>query len=140
MAASGVVVALLVWVTFPAGGVYPAVWIPAALGTLLLAVRVRPRIARGQDLRGIDLALIAVALAMIAQLIPLPRNTLERIDPHAIPLRTALWLPVPATSPMAISLVPAYTMEALGIFAAAVLLFWTCRQICEGGGAGRIVR
>jgi hypothetical protein len=22
-------------------------------------------------------------------------------------------------------------MEALGIFAAAVLLFWTCRQICE---------
>src|SRR4029078_3378231 len=31
-------------------------------------------------------------------------------------------------------------MEALGIFAAAVLLFWTCRQICEGGGTGRIVR
>jgi len=140
VAASAVVVALLVWVTFPAGGVYPAVWIPAALVTLLLALRVRPRIARGHDLRGIDLALIAVALAMIVQLIPLPRSTLERIDPHAIPLRTALWLPVPATSPMAISLVPAYTMEALGIFAAAVLLFWTCRQICEGGGTGRIVR
>ena len=133
-------VTLLAWVTFPAGGVYPAVWIPAALGTLLIALRVRPRIARDRALRGIDLALVAVALAMIVQLIPLPRSTLERIDPHAVPLRAALGVPIPASSPMPVSLVPGYTVEALGIFAVAVMLFWTCRQICERGGTGRIIR
>jgi hypothetical protein len=137
---SGGIVALLVWVTFPAGGVYPAVWIPAALATLLLALRARPRIACDAGLRGIDLALIAAAVAIIVQLIPLPHGTLARIDPHAIPLRTALWLPVPAASSIPISLVPRDSLAALGIFAAAALLFWTCRQICEGGGTGRIVR
>jgi hypothetical protein len=41
---------------------------------------------------------------------------------------------------MPVSLVPGYTVEALGIFAGAVMLFWTCRQICERGGTGRIIR
>jgi O-antigen ligase len=133
-------VALLAWVTFPAGGVYPAVWIPAALATLLLAVRVRPRIAFETGIRGIDFALISAALAIIVQLIPLPRGTMERIDPHAIPVRMALWLPVPAAQGIPITLVPRDTLAALGIFAAAALLFWTCRRICEGGGTGSIVR
>ena len=45
------VVALLVWVTFLAGGVYPAVWMPAAVATLAAGVaraspnRTRPRVA-----------------------------------------------------------------------------------------------
>jgi O-antigen ligase len=43
--------------------------------------------------------------------------------------------------PLPISIVPIHTFEALGIFAGAVLLFWTCRQICETGtGLGRIIR
>ncbi len=39
-----------------------------------------------------------------------------------------------------ISIVPADTVAALGIVACAVLFFWTCRQICEAGGAGRMIR
>jgi len=132
-------VALLVWVTFPGGGVYPAVWLPAAMATALLAWRVRPRIVIDADTRWIDLLLVATALAIVVQLIPLNPATLTRIDPRAIPLRSALWLPTSLTR-MPISVVPQDTWAALGIFAAAALLFCTSRQICESGGTGRIIR
>ena len=35
---------------------------------------------------------------------------------------------------------PSHTWEAFGIFASAVLVFWTCRQACEADGAGQLVR
>jgi O-antigen ligase len=51
-------------------------------------------------------------------------------------------MPAAATAPssLPISIVPRDTAAALGVFAAAALLFWTCRRICETGGIGRIVR
>jgi O-antigen ligase len=134
------VVALLAWVTFPAGGVYPEVWIPAAVAALLMALTTRPGIAHDRALRKIDFAVIAVGLAIIVQLIPLPRATLNLVDPHVIPLRTALWLPASASLRLPATLMPADTVAAFGIFAAAGLLFWTCRRVCEGGGTGRIIR
>lgn len=134
---------LLAWVTFPGGGVYPWVWIPAAFIVLGLALLVRPRIASGERGREVDVMLVLAAIAIVLQLVPLPYSILQRIDPHAIPLRAVLWLPVQTAdnaTGLPISILPRATLAALGIFAAAVLLFWTCRKICEIGGTGRIVR
>ena len=139
-------VILLAWVTFAAGGVYPWAWIPAACAALALTAAVHPRIVSGGGARAVDLLVIATGAAIVVQLVPLPYVTLQRIDPHAVALRTALWLMPPITSgsaalvPLPISILPVDTWAALGIFASAALLFWTCRQICEGGGIGRIVR
>jgi O-antigen ligase len=135
---------LLAWVTFPGGGVYPWVWIPAACAVIVLALFVRPRIARDERVRPVDAMLLVAGLAIAVQLVPLPSSLLHAIDPHAVNLRAAVWLQ-PATADadtlrLPISLVPADTVAALGVFAAAALLFWTCRTICEAGGAGRIIR
>jgi hypothetical protein len=135
---------LLVWVTFPGGGVYPLVWIPAALATVLLTAGVRPRVLVDARSRAVDLFLMLATLTIAVQLIPLPYSILQRIDPHIVPLRVALWLMPPAAASqilrLPISIVPRETGAALAIFGAAALLFWTCRQICEGGGTGRIVQ
>jgi O-antigen ligase len=133
---------LLGWLTFAAGGVYPWVWIPGSCATLVLAARVRPRIACDERVRAIDIFLIATFAAILVQLVPLPYVTLQRIDPHAVPLRLALWLLPPGTavSSLPMTIVPRDTWAALGIFASAALLFWSCRRICEAGGTGRIVR
>jgi O-Antigen ligase len=133
---------LLGWMTFAAGGVYPWVWIPGSCGTLALASRVRWRIASREGLRAVDIFLIATVAAILVQLVPLPYVTLQRIDPHAVPVRLALWLLPPGTaiSSLPITIVPRDTWAALGIFASAALVFWTCRRICEAGGTGRIVR
>jgi hypothetical protein len=134
---------LLAWVTFPAGGVYPWVWIPAACGTLALALRAVRECANHDRVGPIELALAAGGLAIVVQIVPLPAALLDAIDPHASPLRRALWLmpsgnSAPASTP--ISIFPPDTMAAFGIFAAAALLFWTCRQVCAAGGTGRLVR
>jgi O-antigen ligase len=92
-------------------------------------------------MRWLDLAILAALLAVAAQLLPVPPAILDRIDPHAVPLRAALSLTAASSSQLPLSISPGDTVSALGIFAAAALLFWTCRQICEaGGGAGRIIR
>ena len=135
---------LLAWVTLPAGGVYPAVWIPAACATFLLATRVRPHVAWDEGVRPLDVMLILAGLLIAAQLLPLPSSILAAIDPQSVPLRVGLWLLPPGADlglvRLPISILPRQTLAALGIFAAAALLFWTCRQICEAGGTGRIVR
>jgi hypothetical protein len=133
---------LLACITFPGGGVYPWVWIPAACAVLLLAIYVRPDIAGDPRVGAVDAMLIVAGLAIVVQLVPLPYGTLSRIDPHAVPLRVSLWLASPTAVPsrLPISILPRDTTAALGIFAAAALLFWTCRQICEDGGTGRMVR
>ena len=133
---------LLAWVTFPGGGVYPWVWIPAAFATLALALLVRPQIAGQSRVRALDVMLILLTLAIAIQLVPLPSSILRAIDPHAAALRSAIWLlPADATdAALPISILPRDTGAALGVFGASVLLFWTCRRICETGGMGRIVR
>jgi O-antigen ligase len=90
-----------------------------------------------------DVALALSALAIVFQLIPLPVPVLRTAVPHALTVRSSLWLTAPdAARPerLPISIVPNDTFAALGIFVTAVLFFWTCRRICETGGTGRIVR
>ena len=74
----------------------------------------------------------------------MPADVIRRVDPQAIAIRTALWLPPPLTPPdlpwIPISIAPYDTIEAIGILLSSIIMFWTCRRVCDGGGTGRIVR
>ena len=130
--------------TFLAGGVYLWVWVPAvsALAGLMLAVQ--PRIPQDERARVLDFALAAAMAGCVLQLLPLPATLVRTIDPGAIAVRTALWLPPLLTPPnlpwIPISIAPSDTAEAAGILFAALIMFWTCRRVCEQGGTGRLVR
>jgi O-antigen ligase len=135
---------VLAWVTFLAGGVYTWVWVPGASLLLGLALVVRPAIARDERARALDITLIVAAAAVALQLLPMPAALLQAIDPGAIAVRTALWLPPLLTPPdlpwIPISIAPLDTLAAVGILLSAIVMFWTCRQVCEQGGTGRVVR
>jgi O-antigen ligase len=137
-------VVVLAWATFLAGGVYTWVWVTAASLLLGLALAVRPDVARDERFRALDLTLIAIFAACLLQLVPLPIELIRRVDPEAIAVRTALWLPPSLAPPnhpwIPISIAPHDTLAAGGIFLAAIVMFWTCRTVCHEGGTGRIVR
>jgi O-antigen ligase len=130
--------------TFLAGGVYTWVWVPAAILLLGLALAVRPRVAGDDRVRLLDITLIAGVLACAAQLVPMPPQIIRVIDPNAIAVRMALWLPPLLTRSdmpwIPITLAPTDTIAAAGILLSAVIMFWTCRRVCEQGGTGRMVR
>jgi O-antigen ligase len=137
-------VVVLAWTTFLAGGVYLWVWVPAAVLLFGVALAVRPRVVRDQRNRALDIALIVLVLACLAQLVPLPIALIRSIDPHAIAVRLALWLPPVLTAPdipwIPITIAPHDTLAAAGILLSAIIMFWTCRRVCEQGGTGRLVR
>jgi O-antigen ligase len=86
---------------------------------------------------------ILTGVAVALQLVPLPLSLLRRVAPHMLALRASLWLPLQLNDSatwLPISISPRDTLSALGILTGAVLLFWSCRHICEAGGTGRIVR
>ena len=135
---------LLAWVTFLAGGVYAWVWVPAAIALVGLTLAVKPDIATAERVRPLDIALIAVVVACVVQLVPLPAEWIRLIDPQAIAVRTTLWLPPLLTPPnlpwIPISIAPYDTIAAAGILLSSIVMFWTCRRVCEQGGTGRLVR
>ncbi len=131
---------VLAWVTFLAGGVYPWVWVPAGCATALLALSVRPRFPR-DGTRVVDVLVCIIVIAIILQVLPLPGALVRVIDPRAPDVRAALYGQAGSGAfALPLTLVPGHTLAALGIFVSAVLFFWTCRQICDRGGAGRVVR
>lgn len=138
--------ALLAWSTFAVGGVYLWASVPAILGSLVLAFLVRPAISRRGDTRVLDTTLLVALGAILLQLVPLPASLLTRLDSHATGLRSALWFGLadqsaserPPMYPVTVNAPD--TWVALALVGGAVLLFWTCRQVCEEGGARRIVR
>jgi O-antigen ligase len=103
----------------------------------------RPQIAPARDTRLLDAALMVSGLALLVQLIPMPASLLRVVDPNATVLR-ATWLFTLQSNldamTLPITIAPAHTLAALVVFAATVALYWTCRRICEDGGAGRIIR
>jgi hypothetical protein len=134
----------LAWTTFLAGGVYTWVWIPAGGLLLGLTLAVRPAVTREDRFHVLDLTLLTLIAACLTQIVPMPIELLRTFDPNAMTVRNALWLPpllTPSNRPwLPISIVPNDTLAAAGIFLSAVLMFWTCRRVCEERGTGRIVR
>src|SRR5687767_1185184 len=87
-----ILVLLLAWVTFAAGGVYQWVWLPWAVGLVVLGAAVRPTIAARGPARLLDVSLILTGAVLLLQLVPVPASFLIRAAPETIVLRGRLRL------------------------------------------------
>jgi O-antigen ligase len=92
--------------------------------------------------RPLDLALIALLLAIGMQLLPLPARLVEALSPHAADVRSAIHFsafgqPAPAWATLTVN--PPATLVALGTVALGVLTFWSARGMFGAGGSTRAV-
>jgi O-antigen ligase len=117
---------------------------PWTLGPLLViaavaaffALRRAPRCPR--DHRTLDAALIAIAIVVGAQLIPLPAAIVNPLSPHRMTLWAELHFSTmaqPAWLPLSIK--PERTLEALGAVVIGILSFWTSRAVFSAAGNTR---
>lgn len=89
--------------------------------------------------RALDFALIAIALAIVLQLVPLPVGLVEALSPNAERLRAAMqFTTVAAPSTWTtLSLEPERTLEALAVVVIGILSFWSSRAAFSAGGNTR---
>ena len=104
-----------------------------------LVLAYRPRVlGRGPSPR-LDLALLAILAAAILQTLPLPRPLLAALTPNAARAAAELAL-VDSGGALPMSLDLQGTAAAIAVFGAAVLAFFTARQIFDGGGVRTFAR
>src|SRR5918994_2104437 len=92
--------------------------------------------------RPLDLALVALLIAIGIQLIPLPAALVATLSPHSAEVRTAVRFSAfgqPAPSWTTITVNPAATTAALGTVLLGVLTFWIARNRFGAGGSTRPV-
>ena len=92
--------------------------------------------------RSLDLALVAVLLAITVQVIPLPTSIVAVLSPHRGDVATAIRFArfdEPGSSWTTISVDPVASVVALGTVALGVLIFWTARAAFSAGGSTRSV-
>ena len=119
---------------------------PWTLGPLLalaaLAVLAAPRrtLTFRRSWRLLDAALIAIALAVAVQLLPLPAAVVNALSPGAARVRSALQFtpltPAPAEL-VTLSVDRASTAGALGVVTLGILSFWIARALFSSGGHTR---
>ena len=88
--------------------------------------------------RPLDLALVAIALAVGMQLLPMPAQVVDVLSPNAARIKAALQFStaaVPAWTTL--SIVPARTLEALAAIIIGILSFWTARAVFSASGNTR---
>lgn len=119
---------------------------PWALASLLavavLAVAVAPRRTLKFSSLAIDRPLIAVAAAMVLQIVPLPAAIVGALSPHRARVVEALgYAPLTAATSgwQTLSIDPALTAWAIGTFVLGVLAFWITRALCGAGGHTRAI-
>jgi putative inorganic carbon (HCO3(-)) transporter len=91
--------------------------------------------------RALDVALLAIALALGVQLMPLPAAAVAALSPHASEVRSAIiFSPLSGAPPswMTLSVNPAATATALATFVLGVLSFWVARAVFSAGGGTRL--
>jgi O-antigen ligase len=116
------------------GGVY--FWGAAglALGSSLLAWRVRPSLAADGPLRTVDLALIAILAAIAIQLLPLPAVLVSIISPHRLSYLHEASLGVASPGIVPLTLERPATVHGWLATLCACLTFWTARALFARGG------
>ena len=92
--------------------------------------------------RALDVALVALLLAIGMQLMPLPAAMVAAVSPHAAEVRAAIQFsafgqPAPSWTTMTVN--PPATRVALGTVVLGVLAFWTARGKFGAGGSTRTV-
>ena len=119
---------------------------PWTLGPLLalagLAVLAAPtRTLRfRRSWRLLDAALIAIALAMVVQLLPLPAAAVNALSPDAARIRSALQFTPLTPAPgdlTTLSVDRSSTAGALGVVILGILSFWVARALFSAGGHTR---
>jgi hypothetical protein len=136
-------VLLLLWPLAAFGGRNAATAIPFSVSCILLALVFRPPpgLARHGALRALDLALLAIALLTLVQVVPAPRTVVNALSPHAAAVRLALTLnpsAVPVWLPLSID--AAATTWASLVAIGATALFFAARAMFASGGVRRTVR
>jgi putative inorganic carbon (HCO3(-)) transporter len=112
------------------------------LGLATLAVLAAPRrtLPFRRSWRVLDLALVALALAIVIQLTPLPVGVVQSLSPHSQRVRAALQFAPLTPQPdqwIALSVDPTATARALATFVIGVLAFWVARALFGSGGQTR---
>lgn len=112
------------------------------LGLATLAVLAAPRrtLTFRRSWRALDLALVALACAIVIQLMPLPAGVVQALSPHSQRVRAALQF-VPLTPQanewISLSVDHSATARALATFMIGVLAFWVARALFGSGGQTR---
>lgn len=89
--------------------------------------------------RVLDGSLIACLAVVALQLVPLPESLVAALSPNVIPVQNRLELPGAAEA-RTLSIAPALTRTGLSALAAALLVFWTARDILSRGGVRTVAR
>jgi O-antigen ligase len=114
------------------GGAYASATFPILLAAVLTFLASGARVAdRGN--RALDIALIAVAAAVLLQLVPLPAVVVDVVSPQRDALRAGLYLDAPA-SRTTLTADPRLTRAGLASLISALLIFWSAREILGRGG------
>src|SRR5918995_62208 len=125
------------------GGWYSWTTVPLFFATVIVALSRRQRtFSFPRDLRLLDSALLVAAIAIAIQLVPLPQAVAGALSPNAARLRGTLRLDAITLSDgwIPLSVDPRATLEALLIFLATVLVFWSARAAFATGGLRRFCR
>lgn len=92
--------------------------------------------------RLLDTALVALAMLIVVQLVPLPAGVVTAVSPNAARVRSALQF-TPLTPAVAnlvpMSVDPAATAAALGVVVLGIVSFWIARGLFSAGGHTRAV-
>jgi O-antigen ligase len=133
-------VLLLLWPLAAFGGRSAGAAIVFALGSILLALLLRPAITARDGSRHLDRIILITGLAIALQATPLPAAIVDAISPHAVAARQALTL-LPSTSTwIPLSIDERATLWAGVIVAGTMALFFTARTILTIGGLRQTVR
>ncbi len=120
----------------------PAWSLAPLLGLAALTALVAPRrtLSFSKIWRPLDLALVALMVGIVAQMVPLPPRLLGVLSPHAAALQASLRPPQLGTRAgewLSISINIGATAGSLATVALGVLSFWIARGIFSAGGSSR---
>lgn len=114
------------------GGAYPSATLPILIAAVLVFLISGARVAERETWH-LDVALIAVAAAVVLQLVPLPSGLIALISPRLDALRAVLYLDG-ASSRSTLTADARLTRASLASLLSALLVFWSAREIFSRGG------
>jgi putative inorganic carbon (hco3(-)) transporter len=113
-------------------GVSPSAAVPILVAAVAVFLITRARVG-SPDTRVLDAALVALAAAVVLQLVPLPRGIVAFASPHVEALRAALYLDS-ASRFTTLTVNQALTRAGLASLVSALLVFWAARDVFSRGG------
>jgi O-antigen ligase len=130
---------VIAWTAFAFGGVYPSTLLIPALLVVALTIAYRPILMSGSPTPSLDMALLAMLVAMVIQVVPMPRTLLTFFTPNAAAIASQLALADPGGAlPMSLDLQD--SAAAIALFGGCLLVFFSARQIFDGGGVRTLTR